>query len=327
MIYEYAVDPELVAQWAKRQAVGLAAQFGLDQRRVISDLPTNWLGEVHSALLNQFEDGAGDPEYEQASRYLDALLQLMTANMVSRGLIFRDDQPWLAQALAVHQDEPFYAILARESVVRQPEVITERVVDQLHNELWYIPTVKPVRKTAPDLASILTPLLQAANKIVVVDPYFNPREPEYCEVLSALLHSALKSRGRGRRLPEVELIVGLDERRANGGSAPLAEQLKNFANDKYNSAVRYLANSIPKNMKLTFRCVADFPDGDKLHNRFVLTDFGGASLPYGTQALGALVLDDLSLLYKGQYEERWKQFTGHTRLKTIGSVQIIDGAA
>jgi hypothetical protein len=78
---------------------------------------------------------------------------------------------------------------------------------------------------------------------------------------------------------------------------------------------------------VTFRCAANFPDGDKLHNRFVLTDVGGVSLPYGTQALGVSVFDDLSLLYRGQYEERWWQFTRAGRLKTIGVPQVIVGVA
>lgn len=38
MIYEYAVEPALVARWAKEGVVGLAGQFGLDHRRVVSGL-------------------------------------------------------------------------------------------------------------------------------------------------------------------------------------------------------------------------------------------------------------------------------------------------
>jgi hypothetical protein len=326
MIYEYAVEPALVAQWAKKREVGLTGQFGLDQRRVISDLPIEWEGEVSTALLEEFKYDAGSPEYEQASAFLGALLSILKTNMVSRGLTFRPGS-WLEQALEIHAQEPFHAILAREPLAGNSSVITDSIVNELTDQRWYVPTVRPVRKTAQDLASTLAPLLRGANKIVIVDPYFDPRNSAYREVLGALLSHTSSGRGPGRNLPDVELIVGLDEGRSDGGSAPLEKQLENTASHKRVGATENLASCIPRSMRLTFRCAANFPDGDKLHNRFVLTNFGGVSLPYGTQALGPSVFDDLSLLYKGQYEERWRQFTRPGGFRTVGSPLVIAGIA
>lgn len=327
MIYEYAVEPALVARWAKDGIAGLAGQFGLDQRRVVSDLPTYWQGEVAAALLEEFDYDAGDSDYLEASAFLNAILDFMTANMVSRGIRFQHKIPWLEQALAVHVKEPFHAILAGVLVQDQTAVITEEIADQLRDERWYLPTVKPVPKTAPDLAAMLAPLLRGATKIVVVDPYFDPRDAAYRGVLAALLKSATALRGPGRTMPEVELIVGVGEGQPNGGALPVDTQLENAAKNQCAWAAQHLAPSIPRDMRLTFRCVANFPDGDRLHNRFVLTDFAGASLPYGTQALGPLVFDDLALLYQGQYEERWRQFTRPERLKPIGDAQVVIGTA
>lgn len=327
MIYEYAVEPALVARWAKDGVVGLAGQFGLDQRRVVSDLPTYWTGEVFAALLEEFEYDDRDPNYLHASAFLNGLLAFMNAQVVSRGLNFKTDRPWLDQALEVHALEPFCAILARSPRDGHAEVVTERVVDNLHDQRWYLPTVKPTPKTSGDLAAVLAPLLKGATKIVVVDPYFNPRDPAYQEVLATLLKSATGLRGPGRTMPSVELIVGVGEERPNGGATPVDTQMANVAGNLCAWACQHLASCVPQGMQLTFRCAANFPDGDKLHNRFVLTDFAGASLPYGTQALGALVFDDLSVLYRGQYEERWRQFTHPDRLKTVGTAQVINGTA
>lgn len=327
MIYEYAVEPALVARWAKDGVVGLAGQFGLDQRRVVSDLPTDWEGEVAAALLEEFDYEAGDPDYLQANAFLSALLAFMNAHVVRRGLKFQDGRPWLDQALEVHAQEPFYAILALSPREGHAEVVTERVVDNLHDPRWYLPTVKPTPKTSGDLSAVLAPLLKGATKIVVVDPYFNPRDLAYQEVLAALLMSASGLRGPGRRLPSVELIVGVSEDRPNGGATPVEAQMANAAGNLCAWACQYLPPCVPRGMQLTFRCAANFPDGDRLHNRFVLTDFAGASLPYGTQALGALVFDDLSVLYRGQYEERWRQFTRPDRIKTVGAAQVINGTA
>lgn len=327
MIYEYAVEPALVARWARDGIAGLAGQFGLDQRRVVSDLPNFWQGEVAAALLDEFGNDAGHPDYLEASAFLNAILDFMTAHVVSRGIRFQHDRPWLEQALAVHAQEPFHAILANAPVHDHPAIVTDQIVDELRDERWYLPTVKPVPKTADELASMLAPLLRGATKILVIDPYFDPRDAAYQQVLAALLTCAMELRAPGRAVPEVQLLVGVDERRPNGGALPVETQLENEARNRCAWAVQHLSPCIPTGMQLTFRCVANFPDGDRLHNRFVLTDFAGALLPYGTQALGNLVFDDLSLLYQGQFEERWRQFTRPERLNPIGAAQVVIGTA
>lgn len=136
MIYEYAVEPALVARWARDGIAGLAGQFGLDQRRVVSDLPNFWQGEVAAALLEEFDNDAGHPDYLEASAFLSAILDFMTAHVVSRGIRFQHDRPWLEQALAVHVQEPFHAILARSTVQDQPAVVTDRIADHLRDERW-----------------------------------------------------------------------------------------------------------------------------------------------------------------------------------------------
>ena len=327
MIFEYAVEPALVARWAKDGVVGLAGQFGLDQRRLVSDFRRGWEGEVAAALLEEFAFDAGDPDYVQASAFLSALLAFMNAHMVNRGLLTHGDRPWLDQALEVHAQEPFYAILACASVPGHAIVITDSIVNQLHDVRWYLPTLKPTAKTGDDLAAALAPLLRGATKIVMVDPYFDPRDETYREVLTSLLASATRLRGPGRGIPSVELIAGVGEGRPNGGTIPVERQHANEAQNRCDWATQYLGACIPKGMQLTFRCAANFPDGDRLHNRFVLTDFAGASLPYGTQALGAKVFDDISPLYQGQYEVRWRQFTRPETLQAIGAPRIIDGTA
>lgn len=327
MIYEYAVEPALVAGWAKAGVVGLAGQFGLDHRRVVSDLPTYWTGQVFAALLEEFEYDDSHPDYLEASAFLNGLLAFMDAHMVSRGLTFQPDRPWLDQALEVHAQEPFYAILARSSLAGHSAVITEQIVHQVQDQRWYLPTVKPTPKTSGDLATTLAPLLKGAMKIIVIDPYFDPREATYRDVLGALLTRAAQLRAPGRKMPSVELVAGVNEGRPDGGSTPVELQLENEAKNRCAWAAQHLGPCVPKGMQLTFRCAANFPEGDRFHNRFVLTDFAGASLPYGTQELGPMVFDDISVLYRGQYEERWRQFTRTERLKLVGTAELITGTA
>lgn len=325
MIYEYAVDPCLVARWARDGVVGLAGQFGLDHRRLVSDFPHDWEGEVALALLEQFGfDKSGDPDYLEANAWLSALLASMKANMVNRRWRSQVGGLWIEQALEAHASEPFHAILASAPFDDCSEVITETAPNRLHDARWYLPTVSPVAKTAQDLATILETLLRGATRIVLVDPFFDSRDEAYRAVLAALLERATRLRSAGRALPSIDIISGVAEGRPDGGTTSIEDQLKNEAHNRCEWASQHLGQCIPSGVQLTFKCVANFPEGDRLHNRFLLTDFAGASLPYGTQALGAKVFDDISPLYRGQYEYRWRQFTKPGLLKVLGDPRIVE---
>jgi hypothetical protein len=282
-------------------------------------MPTLWKTKFDGHLT-------GHPDYLAASNFLSALLAFMTTQMVRRNWQAQDGRSWIDQVLAADTREPFHAILAATPIAEHARVITETVVNQLHDTRWYLPTVKPVAKTADDLAAVLETMLRGATRIVVVDPYFNPRDESYRAVLTALLTRTAQLRDTGRTLPSVDLITGVSEGRPDRGAVSVEAQAKNEAHNRCEWASQYLRSCIPRGMRLTFKCVANLSDGDRLHNRFVLTDFAGTSLPYGTQALGANVFDDISPLFKGQYEQRWRQFTRLDQLRVIGSPRVVESS-
>lgn len=325
MIYEYAVEPKLVADWARKGIVGLAGQFGLDHRRLVSDFPVYWEGEVADALLKHFDYDAGHPDYVHASSFLSALLGFLTTNMVSRGYRHHDDKTWVQHAQEVNEREPFHAILVTANPDEDPALITDAVLNSPLNRQWYLPTVNSTAKTAEDLATSLETLLRGATRLVIVDPYFDPQDWSYREVLEVLVRRAIALRGIDRAPPEVTLISGVAEGRPDGGAIDPKVQLANAAYNRCEWAHQKLGACIPKGTRLTFMCVADFPDGDRFHNRFVLTDFAGASLPYGMQSLGSKVFDDISPLFQGQYQRRWRQYTRAELLKIVGAPRVIEG--
>jgi hypothetical protein len=224
VIYEYAVNPRLVIDWVLNRDVGLARHFGLDQRRLVSDVAHNWAGEVYSELMNHFGvDMIGEPDYVDAEQFMHGLLEFLEQG-AARGT-HRTAQTWLEQVLAAHHEEPFHAILSRESHAQCDAVITPDVTRDLRNPRWYLPTIDVTKKTAEALAQQLAPLLRLASRIILIDPYFKADSPEYREVLSALLQKALNTRAAGRAVPSVMLISGVADRDREASVRPRAEQL------------------------------------------------------------------------------------------------------
>jgi hypothetical protein len=323
VIYEYAIDPALVKEWALKREVGLARQFGLDQRRVVSDFPVNWEGLITGALWESFGWDASDPDYIDANSHLNALLQFMRPS-VSRG--HNDShRPWLEQALRTHESEPFHAILAQAPVFGRAEVITPAVERELHNPHWHLPTIDLTTKTANALADQLAPLLRMASKIVLVDPYFEANKAGYSEVLSLLINRAISGRSPERAWPKVTVMTGVGDRDKPASAIPFDEQLRRESVHRCGKAAEYLGRWVPKGLQIEFLCIAQFMSGDQVHNRLLLTDVGGASIPYGTQALGDAVFDDITPLFAGQHRARWRQYGKGEGLTIVGEPVMIDG--
>jgi len=323
MIYEYAVDPALVTAWAMGRDVGLAPQFGLDHRRVVADFPSNWDGIATGVLLETFEWDCGDPDYIDAQSRLDALLAFMRPK-VSRGQR-APNGPWMTQATAAHDDEPFHAILAREAVHGREEVITPDVVQELRNQRWYLPTIDVTTKTAEALAAHLAPLLRTASQVVLIDPYFKADRPGYPEVLGLLVREAISMRSAARPRPVITVMSGVGDRDQPVAGLPVEEQLRRESQHRCSKAQELLGARIPRGISIKFCCIAQFGGGDQVHNRLLLTDVGGAIIPYGIQALGERVFDDITPLFAGQHRTRWRQYGKGEGLTIVGKPVMING--
>lgn len=323
MIYEYAIDPALVKGWAISRDIGLAPQFGLDNRRVVADFPNNWEGEVTGALWEHFGWDAGDPDYIEASSHLNALLKYIQPSVQREHK--GTDQPWLRQALNSHDVEPFHAILTSEAVEGCDDVITPEVVRNLRNTRWYLPTIDLTTKTPEALAAQLAPLLRTATRIILVDPYFEADRPGYMEVLSLLIQRAISNRAPGRGWPEVTVMTGVGDRERPASGLPVEDQLRNEAKHRCGKARELLGKCIPKGLVVNFMCIAKFESGDQIHNRLLLTDVGGAIIPYGTQALGDSVFDDITPLFAGQHRIRWRQYGKGEGINIIGAPVVVQG--
>ncbi len=325
MIYEYAVDPELVIDWVLNRDVGLASQFGMDQRRLVSDIADNWSGEVYGALLSHFGWDNSDPEFIDAEQFMTALMEFLRQGP-NRGTR-RTKQSWMDQVLRAHSEEPFHAILSQESVAGCDAVITPQITRDLRNPRWYLPTINVTSKTAEALAIQLTPLLRLANQIILVDPYFDPEDETHRAVLNALLVKAISSRAHGRTWPKVTITSGVDHRQTGKESrweSP-EQQWLNKSKNRCEIAKRRLPAVVPNGMEISFRCVAAFVDGDEVHNRYLLTDVGGACIPYGFDPKGECVFDDITPLFEGQYRTRWRQYGTGDGLNVIGDPVVLQG--
>lgn len=322
MIYEYALDPALVVNWAISRIGRYVKQFGLDERRLVSDFPQDWRGRVVGAFYEHFDYDDTSLEFENAQLDLNAYLQILTDCMVYRNIKLPLDISWFDAVIAEHNSRPFYAIFTsnKENNSSLPEVITEKNTDDVDDIYWWIPTVKPTRKSAAEIAIALRPFLQASREIYIIDPYFDfdLQKPRFLNTLIEIVRQAISLPHAIQHTPSITVITGVER---DGKTND--QQAQKFAENIRNRAMQYLPKKIPNGIPIQLLILKNAAGGNPLHNRFLLTNIGGVIIPYGIddydRELNHGAEDDLQPMHKGIYEKRWKQY-----VKLHGVEKVLD---
>lgn len=286
MIHEYAVEPELVATWVDRQ-VGryFIEKFGLGQPRIVSRYPKRWKKLVWDAF------GGGN---ELDRKRLEELVARLSETMVKRrDSVWNPDAGWAANTEEEHRRVPFHAILARTNPRGLGHVLVADEVDDT-TALWAIARGRTVPRTAADMAAAVGSMLRSAETVVFVDPHFGPGK-RHRQPLEAFLRAVAD--GRPCDVPRrIEVQCAAD---GDGRATPefFREQCQNR-----------LHGCVPPKLRVEIVRLCQRDGGERLHNRYILTDLGGVTFGVGLDEGDAGDTDDIQLLDRAQYDERWRQY-------------------
>src|SRR5438876_157190 len=187
MIFEFAVEPRLVAKWCGLNEYRyFGEKFGLGQPRVMAEYPVlkNWRRDVlrMTASLNDIEK----------ERVL-ALISLLTERMVRRNGEYDGKRDWLENAIKENQHWPFHAILATENSVGHEAVLPLASLGS-GEPRWDLPHSQQPSRKALSLAKAVASLLELCSDVIFVDPHFNPSQLKYRRPLEAFLWSLVNRR-------------------------------------------------------------------------------------------------------------------------------------
>jgi len=271
MIFEYALEPALLASWDRFQR--LVALFGITKGRLISRYPKRWARMVYDSVPSGTTEKA---KVEVALRRVEQELLLPRKHQ------WNVDMEWLPNAISEHGRSPFQAILATANSTDCSLVIDARDLDctDLHVLLKAGPS-QILSRDADELARVMRPLLLISKKILVVEPNFTIKSPRFQGPLSAILMATLDVQMRVRTNVEIELHLGIDK-------------LEEYA-DKSAALNSFLASHIPLPMTIT---IVGWHKDD-LHNRYIISDRGGVQIGEGLglpDARSSRVTDTFALL-------------------------------
>lgn len=284
MIHEYAIQPEVLIEWAKTQRTFkmFESSFGLGTTRIISTFPTQQARRLRSYLLRvQLKDID-----DLAVKRYEALVDMVTECLVVRKFDSKDIplNEWGRLVIAENQIKPFGIILSEKPLDLEKNLTPERV--DVLDELWKHPGQIEVNRTNESIYTGLKGLLELSReKITIVDPYCYTSGA--VKFIGFMLNELSKVIEVGL-YPEVNLFF--DEDKASAAHLK-AEVLK-------------LVNFSLCDTKLKVHGARN------LHNRYVLTEHGGVTLGKGVSLqVDDTQVDEIILLEKKIYLDKVTKYS------------------
>lgn len=320
MFYEYALEPELVAHWCER--AGYAAfmkRFGIDARRIVSRFPKKWERWVEDAFLRKYPS----PTLLQKQRKTE-IISYLTRRMIKRGSInFDGTCQWLENAEKEHSTSPFHGIVATSNPRNHPAVTVVCESADILERFDHVPSGScEVARTPSDMASALAPLLRCCGCAVFIDPHFDAKQ-RFLEPFRLFLEELITNSVTNAP-PVVELHVAVE----NILDVSL-EKIR--AAEKISNLQRALPNLIPHGHSIRVVVWRERLRGQKLHNRYLLTDIG--SVYFGTgldcneesfnQSLRQSQTDDIACLSSDLQDKRWCEYVSAPAFDKVAEAVII----
>lgn len=288
MIHAYAIEPECVVEWCDRRAFRLVSgKFGLGTPRLLLELPkfSSWKKAVFQAATK-----AGLSDIDRTR--LTELFKLLGAQRVRRvGVAYDGTLTWLENAETAYARHPFAAIIAMTNPRSHAAVLLESAVGDESNPLWSKPTAATPSRTPDGIAAVVSALIDNCDELHLVDSHFGPENARHRKVLEHLLY--LVASRRSGTPSSICLHCG-------------AKSTLTFFEER----AAAMAVRIPVGVTVSFKRWKERPNGEKLHNRYLLTDIGGVVFGVGLDAGESGQTDDVNLMDAVQFLKRWDQFNG-----------------
>jgi len=293
MVFEFAVEPELVATCGEPHNYRyFYEKFGIGQPRIMSEYPKlqNWRRQVLRAASGK--DGL------ELSRILEMIAMLSEARISRKTDGYDGNIAWLENAEQEDNVSPFHAILALSNPRNHPSVLNSQMIGVSNNLKWHIKEQLPdVPRKASDIAEAIRPLLQNCHTAIFIDPYFMAKDDWWKWQRPFLkFMQALPIERYGPSQLRVEFHAS-----ANFGYAPSSQLFKQRCMER-------LTGCIPEGLSVRFKRWKEKPAGKQLHDRYLITDIGGVDFSTGLDEGSEGKTQKISLLKLNTYETVWKDY-------------------
>ena len=297
MIYEYFVDPEVLAEWAKneRDYAEFLREYGLGTPRILSSFPKAKVSKLRGYL---FQAGPQNKTTAQGRRYEEMIISI-TNSIIIRDVTNVNEDDLEQSILRAHQEIPFSVIISNKDMTAQNCITTNNMYNQ--GSVWIHAKQASISRTTQKITSMLSNIFRLATQQVVIVDTFG-WTPEAINTIGSILNCITQNRVNDN-LPSVFLFYK-EKRGGNntGNGSPNAIHVRE----------QIIAKVVEKKLQLTVFELNEVGGGDVFHNRCILTEHGGILTGHGFGLTEQEEhTDEWCLMESEIYKKKWQQFIGN----------------
>lgn len=258
MIKEYALDPEMLLDWRNFRYY-YESNFGIQNGRLIIGLPSpaKWASIIRNGIK---KDKSMKPvKRKSLTNKLNQALKLKVISRTPNN--WNDKNDWLINTEDEFDHMPFQAIIANENPRGKGYVLVDEDIDA-DNPLWGTNGQIEVVRNANKMSECVRILLQKSTTIIFIDPHFDQSKPRFQNTLESFLDVAMQNHTNNIKQVEFHLSTRYD---------------RGFEED----CERHLPQLINNSLQVSFKQIKEKDNGEKLHDRYILTDVGGVEFTVG----------------------------------------------
>lgn len=295
---EYALDPRLLSNWKDFRFFYEA--FGWGTGRLIARYPKRWKRLVFESL--------GDCTPIEKKKIEERMARMHEKMVIRNSEWDPAESDWLANAENEHRVRPFYRLVALDNPREHPDVLLGADVDE-DDEAWRMESGMDVERQAPELASVIRHMLRSARSIYLIDPHFAPDRTKFVRSLKAFIDVCHSDR------------------------TCTLETFEYHTTDKHEAGFfrHKCADSVAGILRVgeTLRFVRwkQRPGGEKLHDRFVLTDLGGVRYTVGLDCGQEGETTGIEILSRTSFEKATRDYLSKTPAFDFVDDFVLEGGA
>jgi hypothetical protein len=321
VFYEYALmpdifDPTLLFCDGRADLILTELLRGIALNGMIGDLHKGRLQEHIAELVEQIPNA--DIEKHQASprnRIIECLQLVKDRNrFVRHPLATRDPanpQEWLDLALQSHKRLKFDGLVmcsdchGSANLAAFPEAV--KLEDSLNAPFWTQrrSDCRLQSKRCGEFARALRPLLRHAKAVTLIDPYINPRERKWMNMVK-LVEELTGERGAGNAGWQARIHVHAGNPESDNPPQSVADRLNLWERELGQIRNRFRYTVFLWSMRI---------DGPSLHDRYVITNQCGLACPGGLDCY-----DDNSNSAKAKMTSTWSLLGWDTMASQLSEV-------
>lgn len=300
MIYGYAIEPSALIKWAKNISdfeffIENDDKFGYGNSRVLIEFPKfkNWKKQYLESLNNASEDER--IRLEQTYKKF-----IIEGPIVKHSFEYNGNISWLDNALIDANREMFKAIIAEENPNNKPYVLKRDLRREWAAKYWKIEEERIIPRKAQCFADAIYPMIRNSKKVCFIDPYLNLDKLQWYSTFKTIFDKISYDNRKDFTKVVFEIHIS-------------ADIYKSQERQYYKECnMKKLQEILPKGVTVTVFRWKQRGNGEKLHNRYVLTDIGGVKFSTGLDEGKQGETEEIALMRKKPYQIRWEQYNSES---------------